>query len=174
MPGDKRQRFRLPAPVFHKLARQLDRIPRHPTDAGNASSINAGQHVVQTMAKLVEQGNHFIVREQRRFAVYRAVEVTGQISDRFCREPSSLRIWPTQSSIHARRVYVRGHTGQDRSCRAARYFVIQLEETHFRMPHIDIGTLFGGNAINTLNHFKQAVNGFVFRKYGRSCSSLML
>ena len=43
-------------------------------------------------------------------------------------------------------------------------FVIQLEETHFRMPHIDIGTLFGGNAINTLNHFKQAVNGFVFRE----------
>lgn len=53
-------------------------------------------------------------------------------------------------------------------------FVIQLEEAHFRMPHIDIGTLFSGNTVNALNHFKQAANGFVFREIGRSCSSLML
>ena len=45
-------------------------------------------------------------------------------------------------------------------------FVIQLEEAHFRMPHIDIGTLFSGNAVNALNHFEQAVNGFVFREIG--------
>ena len=29
---DKCQRFGLPAPVFHKLARQFDRIPRHAVD----------------------------------------------------------------------------------------------------------------------------------------------
>lgn len=45
-------------------------------------------------------------------------------------------------------------------------FVIQLEEAHFRMPHIDIGTLFSGNTVNALNHFKQAANGFVFREIG--------
>lgn len=32
------------------------------------------------------------------------------------------------------------------------------------MPDINIGTLFRGNAVNTLNHFEQAVNGFVFRE----------
>ncbi|MOA03262.1 hypothetical protein D3C78_1227560 [compost metagenome] len=41
------------------------------------------------------------------------------------------------------------------------FLVIQLEETHFRMPDINIGTFFGGDAINTFHHFKQAVYGFV-------------
>ncbi len=99
--GDKRQRLRLPAPVFHKLARQFDRIPRHPTDPGNTSGFNAGQHMVQAVTELVEQGDHFVMGKQRRFTIYRAVEVAGQIRDRFCSEPSALRIWPTQSSIHA-------------------------------------------------------------------------
>lgn len=101
MAGDKRQRVRLPAPVFHKLARQLDRIPWHTADTGDASGFDAGQHVVQAVTELVEQGDHFIVGKQRRFAAHRTVEVTGQVGDRFCREPSALRIWPTQSSIHA-------------------------------------------------------------------------
>ena len=34
------------------------------------------------------------------------------------------------------------------------------------MPHIDIGTLFGGNAVNALHHFEQTVNGFVFGEIG--------
>ena len=32
------------------------------------------------------------------------------------------------------------------------------------MPDINIFTLFSGDAVNTLNHFKQAVNRFVFRE----------
>src|SRR5699024_6527922 len=76
--GDKRQRLRLPAPVFHKLARQFDRIPRHPTDPGNTSGFNAGQHMVQAVTELVEQGDHFVMGKQRRFTIYRAVEVAGQ------------------------------------------------------------------------------------------------
>ena len=82
MAGDERQRFRLPAPVFHKLARQLDRIPRHAVDAGYARRFDARQHVVQAVAELVEQRGHFIVSEQRRFALYRAIEVTGQVRHR--------------------------------------------------------------------------------------------
>lgn len=98
---DKRQRLRLPAPVFHKLTRQFDRIPRHTADTGNTSGFDAGQHMVQAVTELVEEGDHFVVSEQRRFTIYRAVEVTSQIRDGFCKEPSALRIWPTQSSIHA-------------------------------------------------------------------------
>ena len=43
-------------------------------------------------------------------------------------------------------------------------FVVQFKEAHFRMPDVDVSTLFRSNAVNTLNDFKQAVNRFVFRK----------
>ena len=39
--------------------------------------------MVQTVAELVEQGNHFIVGKQRGFAVHRTVKVTGQVGNRF-------------------------------------------------------------------------------------------
>lgn len=167
MAGDKRQRFRLPAPVLHKLARQLDRIPRHPADAGNPGGVDASQHMVQTVAELVEQGDHFVMGEQRRLAVDRAVEVTGQVGDRLLQgtiqfthladavvhpRPAALMLAGIQVEIEAAAQLV--------------VFVIQLEEAHFRMPHIDIGTLFSGNTVNALNHFKQAANGFVFREIG--------
>lgn len=120
MAGDKRQRFRLPAPVLHKLARQLDRIPRHPADAGNPGGVDAGQHMVQTVAELVEQGDHFVMGEQRRLAVDRAVEVTGQVGDRLLQGTIQFTHL-ADAVVHPRpRAYVRGHTGRDRSCRAAR------------------------------------------------------
>ncbi len=55
---DKRQRLRLPAPVFHNLTRQFDRIPRHPTDPGYTGGFEAGQHMMQAMTELVEHGDH--------------------------------------------------------------------------------------------------------------------
>lgn len=92
MTGDKRQRVRFPAPVFHKLARQFDRIPRHAVDPGNTRGFDTGQHMMQAVTKFVEQRDHFVMGEQRRFAVDRAVKVTGQVGDGFCSEPSALRI----------------------------------------------------------------------------------
>ena len=40
------------------------------------------EHVMQPVAKLVEQGQHFIVPERRRPAAARPCEIAGQIGDR--------------------------------------------------------------------------------------------
>ncbi len=162
---DKRQRFRLPTPVLHKLARQFDRIPWHTVDTGNARGFDTGQHMVQTVAELVEQGDHFIVGKQRRFTVHRTVKVTGQVSDRLLQCAVCLTHL-ADTVVHPRpTAFV--FTGIQIKIEAAAQlvvFVVQLEETNFRMPDVNIGALFGGDAINTFNHFKQTVNGFVFRE----------
>ena len=163
--GDKRQRVRLPAPVFHKLAWQLDSIPRHSADAGDACGFDAGQHVVQAVTELVEQGDHFIVGKQRRFAAHRTVEVTGQVGDRFLQ--GTIRFTHLAHAVVHPRPAALVLTRVEIEVEAAAQFVflvIQLEEAHVRMPDVDIGTLFGGDAIDALHHFKQAVNGFVFRE----------
>ena len=165
MAGDKRQRLWLPAPVFHKLARQFDRIPWHTVDTGNARGFDTGQHMVQTVAELVEQGNHFIVGKQSGFAVHRTVKVTGQVGDRFLQRAVTFTHL-ADAVIHPRPAAFM-FTGIQVEVEAAAQlvvFVIQLEETNFRMPDVNIGALFGNDAINTFNHFKQTVNGFVLRE----------
>src|SRR5690606_41777008 len=49
--------LRLPAPVLEKLAGQLHRIPGHPVNAGDLEDVDLGEHMVQAVAKLVEQGD---------------------------------------------------------------------------------------------------------------------
>ncbi len=163
--GDKRQRVRLPAPVFHKLARQLDRIPRHAADTGHACRFDTGQHMVQTVTELVEQGDHFVMGKERRFTADRTVKVTGQVGHRLLQRavgfthlayavihprPAALVLTGIQVKVEAAAQFV--------------FIVIQLEETHVVMPHFHIVALFSGNAIDALHHFEQAVNGFVFRE----------
>ena len=80
--GDQRQAVRLPAPVLHKLARQLHGIPRHAVDPGCAGVFDAGQQVVQAVAEFVEQGGDFIVGQQRRLAADGRGEVAHQIGYR--------------------------------------------------------------------------------------------
>ena len=163
--GDKRQRLRLPAPVFHKLARQFDRIPRHPADPGYTGGFYAGQHMVQAVTELVEQGDHFVMGKQRRFTIYRTVKVTGQIRDRFLQRTVSFAHL-AYAVIHPRPAAL-VFTGIQVEVETAAQFVvlvIQFEETYIRVPDINIFTLFSGDAVNTFYHFKQAVNRFVFRE----------
>ncbi|MNC60961.1 hypothetical protein D3C75_1108750 [compost metagenome] len=40
----------------------------------------------------------------------------------------------------------------------------QIEETHLWMPSIDTLTLFGGNAVNAVNHFEQPFQHTLFRE----------
>ena len=63
---DQRQHFLAPGEVLHELARQLDGVPRHAVDAGDARVIDARQHVMQAVTELVEQRQDFVVRQQRR------------------------------------------------------------------------------------------------------------
>ncbi len=134
--------------------------------------------MMQAMTKLVEQGDHFVMGKQSGFTVLlgRTVEITGQISDRLLQcVPSALRIWPTQSSIHARRVCVRARTESGRSCAQLVIFRHTVRNAHFRVPDINVSTLFGSDAVNTFHHFKQAIHGICFPGSTRDVySSLML
>ncbi len=121
--------------------------------------------MVQTMTKLVEQGNHFVMGEQRRFAAYRTVEVTGQVGDRFLQRTVGFThlahavVHPRPAAFVLTRVEI-----EVEAAAQLVFLVIQFEEAHVRMPDVDIGTLFGGDAIDAFYHFEQAVNGFVFRE----------
>ncbi len=163
--GDKRQRFRLPAPVFHKLAWQFDRVPRHAADTGDPGGLNAGQHMMQAMTKLVEQGDHFVMGKQSGFTVHRTVEITGQISDRLLQ--CAVRLTHLADTVvHPRPaafVFARVQVKVEAAAQLV-IFVIQFKETHFRVPDINVSTLFGSDAVNTFHHFKQAIHGFVFRE----------
>ena len=117
------------------------------------------------MTELVEQGNHFVMGEQRRFAAYRTVEVTGQVGDRFLQGTVGFThlayavVHPRPAALVLTRVEI-----EVEAAAQLVFLVIQLEEAHVRVPDVDIGTLFGGDAIDALYHFEQAVNGFVFRE----------
>ena len=45
-------------PVLHELGRQFHRVPLHPVDAGAVPVNHRGEHVLQTVPELVEQGFH--------------------------------------------------------------------------------------------------------------------
>ena len=69
------QHVPFPAEVLHELAGQLDRVPFHAVDARHAEVLDACEQVVQAMPELVEQRQHFVVREERRLVADRAREV---------------------------------------------------------------------------------------------------
>ena len=75
MAGHALQHVPLPAEVLHELAGQLDRVPFHAVDAGHAEVLDARQQVVQAVAEFVEQGQHFVVREERGLAAHRPGEI---------------------------------------------------------------------------------------------------
>src|SRR5690606_33397382 len=52
---DQGNGLRVPAPVLHQLARQLDGVPGDSVDTGRAQVALPGEHVVQTMTELMKQ-----------------------------------------------------------------------------------------------------------------------
>ena len=48
--------------------------------------IHLGQHVVQAVTEFMEQGNHVVVGEHRRFAVYAICKVAHQMGYRRLRD----------------------------------------------------------------------------------------
>ncbi|MNB78907.1 hypothetical protein D3C75_256200 [compost metagenome] len=121
--------------------------------------------MVQTVAEFVEQGDHFVVGKQRRFAAHRTVKVTGQVGDRLLqRTVGFTHLADTVVHPGAATFVFSGVQIEIEAAAQFVFLVIQLEETHLRVPHVDVVTLFGGDAIDAFDHFKQAVNGFVFRE----------
>ena len=82
MGGQARQHLPFPAEVFHELAGQFDRVPLDAGDAGHRQFFDLGQHVVQAVAEFVEQRDHVVVGQQRRFVADRRREVADQMRHR--------------------------------------------------------------------------------------------
>ena len=71
-----------PAEVLHELTGELNRIPLNAADTGDVMLVNLGQHVVQAVAELMEQGNHIVMRQQRGTTILLRPKVTHHVSDR--------------------------------------------------------------------------------------------
>ena len=65
MGGQTRQHAPFPAEVLHELAGQFHRIPLDAGNAGNSHLVDLRKHVVQAVAKLMEQRDHVVVCQQR-------------------------------------------------------------------------------------------------------------
>ena len=65
MAGHILQDFPFPAEIFHELTRQFDGIPFHSIYPRHAEHIYLGEQMMQAMSELVEQGDDFIMCEQR-------------------------------------------------------------------------------------------------------------
>ena len=70
------------APVLHELAGQLHRIPLHVVDAGGLGALHGGEHVLQAVAELVEQGLHLVEGHQARRLPHRRALVADQVGHR--------------------------------------------------------------------------------------------
>lgn len=123
--------------------------------------------MVQTVAELVEQGRHFIMGKQCRLAVYRAVKVAGQVSDRFLQAAigfshlANAIIHPRPTAL----VFTRVQVKIEATARLTA-FVEQVEEAHVRMVNVNIVALFRGNAVDAFHYFKQAAKHSLFREIG--------
>ncbi len=121
--------------------------------------------MVQTVTELVEQGDHFVMGKERRFAVYRTVKVTGQVCHRLLQRAVGFTHLAYTVVHPCPTAFV--FTGIEIQIEAAAQLilvVVQLEETHVVVPHFHVVALFGSDAIDAFHHFEQAVNGFVFRE----------
>ena len=59
VPRHVAQHVPFPAEVLHELRGQLDRVPFHALDAGNAGDVDAREQLVQPVAELVEDRDDF-------------------------------------------------------------------------------------------------------------------
>ena len=70
------------APVLHELAGELHRIPFHVADACSLRFLNGGEHVLQAMAELVEEGLHLFKAHQAGNVSHRRGLIADQIGHR--------------------------------------------------------------------------------------------
>mmetsp|Transcript_27760 Transcript_27760/g.65566 ORF Transcript_27760/g.65566 Transcript_27760/m.65566 type:complete len:616 (+) Transcript_27760:208-2055(+) len=78
------------APVLHELRRQLDRVPLHTGDAGGGRVRHGGEHVLQSVARLVEERRHLREGHERRLALDRRRAVAGEVGHRLAVEHATL------------------------------------------------------------------------------------
>ena len=79
MAGHAQQGGPVVAPVLHELAGEFHRIPFDVVDAGGLGPIHGGEHVLETVAELVEQGFHLFEGHQARAVPHRRALVADQV-----------------------------------------------------------------------------------------------
>jgi hypothetical protein len=118
------------------LRRQFDRVPLDAVDARHAQFIDTREHVMQTVAELVEQRDDFVVREAGGLAADRRREVAGQIRDR--RLHAAVRVLVTTARIvhpgAAAFAFARIQIEVELRDEAA-VLILDAEKAHVRMPH---------------------------------------
>ncbi len=165
--GNQRQALFGPAPVFQELAGQLHRVPGHAVNTGDAGHFLLGEHVVQPMAELVEQGDHFVVGEQAGLAAGRRREVAGQVGDRglqFAVQTAAAHpgvVHPGPAALAVACVHIEVESGAH-----AAVVVHQFKEAHVRVPGVHVVTLAEADAEQLADHLEHAVDHFLRREPG--------
>src|SRR5262245_47940514 len=128
------------APVFHKLTGQFNSIPLYIVDAGCQAVVHGGEHVVQAMAKFVEERFDLVKTHQCRFAVDRRRLVADEIGhwETHCVPGGSKNAAAPDTLIHPRpaallgrsavRVKIKGHNG-------TLLVIVDAEEAHIFVPY---------------------------------------
>ncbi len=121
--------------------------------------------MVNTVAELVEQGDHFIVRKQRWFVADWAVEVTRQVRHwglqlALCINTAHAAfIHPSAATFVFTRIEIKVEAATQRALR-----IENIEETHRVVPDVNAFALFHAHAKHTFEHFKQTADGFRLRE----------
>ena len=166
VPGKQRQRLGFPAPVFHELTGQFDRVPGHAIDAGDAAVVHPGQHVMQAMAEFVEQGGDFVVGQKRGFAAHGRGEVASQVGDRMLDAAGGFfahdaLIHPGPAALAGTRVQVQVKTGPRPAVRPQ-----EVKKQHLLMPGLDPRARLDPDAIEPFGDGEQALDHLLNGKIG--------
>ena len=144
----------LPAEVLHELAGQLHCIPLHAVDAGHGQGAHLGQHLVQAVAHLVEEREHFIVAERGRLAVHALAEVAHQVHHRRLFAGGQLAavaavVHPRPAALARPRVRVQVELADQAPRR-----IPERIEAHVPVPHRRV-VLLHGNTVQVVDQAEQ-------------------
>mmetsp|Transcript_4918 Transcript_4918/g.10155 ORF Transcript_4918/g.10155 Transcript_4918/m.10155 type:complete len:591 (+) Transcript_4918:470-2242(+) len=126
------------APVFHELGGEFDGVPFDAVDSGYVSYCGAGEHVLQSVASLVEESFHLPKRHQGRLIPHRRTPIASQIRHRHI-EPQRLAFSQTIGHprpaplIRRSRIGIQIKTGNVFPLVA---LIVQGEEPDVGMPHL--------------------------------------
>ncbi len=155
-----------PAPVLHELAGQFHRVPFHAVDPGDVRIVHPGEHVVQAVAELVEQGDHLVMGEQGRLVAHRRGGVAGHVGDR------DLHPVPVPHPVHAlvhpgaAALLGPGVEVQVELCAGRAVGITDLVEAHVRMPHVHAVHFHDAHLVEALHQAEQARHNPVHREVG--------
>ena len=152
-----REHLRQPGVVFHELARQLDGVPGHAVDTGDARISDARQHVMQAVAELVEQRHHVVVGQQRRPPPLRRQRIAHQVGDRQRERAVELHaadavVHPGAAALVGARAGIEVKAGERRAVGRA-----HLEVAHVGVPHRHATALLQPHAVQASGDFEQAL-----------------